>query len=362
MRTFQIGERIKHHDHGEGEIELVGDGHLGIRFDNGLTALVRISDFGQPSADSETPEMSVETEPDPRDVLAWPDDTFVSEEPDERHFMGAHWDPFFDEPLDVISRLPEILPKALLQTGYGERLPKNDLPAGWVQGFHLAWPARTHGLTASVAVGPDKNILSSLFPFFVEGSQQTLTLSRVHVWEDGMEAQIEASWGEAGIAFFDTQFLINRSLYRYGKRYDFILTGIAYEARTPKVNELVTHPDPDMIAWEKQRGLDIPLEEDGSRIVYLNGMAMLMQVDEWDRDDYRFRGPIKSVRPVEEVLGQSGWMVRVTVLRFGDDDADLDILVTRRAWQEDREPTEGEDLEGTLWLQGYLWMPQAISL
>jgi hypothetical protein len=44
---------------------------------------------------------------------------------------------------------------------------------------------------------------------------------------------------------------------------------------------------------------------------------------------------VKSVKAVE-MLGQEGWMVRVTLMRSLEDE---------------------QDIEGTLWLQGYLWYP-----
>lgn len=48
-------------------------------------------------------------------------------------------------------------------------------------------------------------------------------------------------------------------------------------------------------------------------------------------------------------------------MRFGDEDGDLDILITRRAWQGDAPPRVGQDIEGQLWLQGRLWMPSEPS-
>lgn len=69
-------------------------------------------------------------------------------------------------------------------------------------------------------------------------------------------------------------------------------------------------------------------------------------------DDYQLRAPIKQVTEFQDFLGQEGWRVRATVFRFGDEDADLDIVITRRAWSGDQPPHVGQDIEGTLWLQG----------
>jgi hypothetical protein len=59
---------------------------------------------------------------------------------------------------------------------------------------------------------------------------------------------------------------------------------------------------------------------------------------------------------------QSRWQVRATVMRFAldgvDQDADLDIHITTMAWTGSDAPQVGQDIEGRLWLQGYLWMPR----
>ena len=83
-----------------------------------------------------------------------------------------------------------------------------------------------------------------------------------------------------------------------------------------------------------------------------------MPVREWDRDDYSFHAPIRRVEEID-MLDQPGWRVRATIMRSLDDDRDidLDIVVMRKVWETASPPTVGEDIEGTLWLQGRLWHP-----
>ena len=38
--------------------------------------------------------------------------TFVTEEEESEHYMGAHWDMFFNEPKEAFKQLPEIVPQA----------------------------------------------------------------------------------------------------------------------------------------------------------------------------------------------------------------------------------------------------------
>ena len=46
----------------------------------------------------------------------WPDSTYVMEEEEETHYMGSHWDPFFEDSSDFFTRIPEMLYGALLLT------------------------------------------------------------------------------------------------------------------------------------------------------------------------------------------------------------------------------------------------------
>lgn len=193
-------------------------------------------------------------------------------------------------------------------------------------------------------------------PFFSEGIQTTVCLKKVIVWKSGVEAQIEAAWGEAEVAFFDTHFLINRGWYEAEKEYDFILVGIAYEAHPAQDMKIPFTPNPDQIAWER-----LIAERDGlpppevREVINLSGIALFLPVKGWDIDDYSFRGPVKSVKTIQDFLGQAGWKVRITVMRFDGLDADLDMIITKRSWLADEPPAAGQDIEGRLWLQGQLW-------
>ena len=76
---------------------------------------------------------------------------------------------------------------------------------------------------------------------------------------------------------------------------------------------------------------------------------------DWNRDDYQFGGPVRGVDAFDDWLGQSGWKVRVGEMQFGDESADLDVFVTEREWDGGKAPRVGQDIKGSLWLQGRLW-------
>jgi len=347
-----VGSRVAHPFPGEGIVTFVGTDYLGIDFDGSGEALIR-----RESLEKEEPIIPMAAE-STREALPWPASTFVPEKTDAQHYLGSHWDPFVEDSADLMKRLPEMVPNALVQTGYGDgRKPSRSTPEDWPQGFQLVWPLRSQGLAMILHVEKEANMIISLFPFNAHGSQQTVTLREVSVWEGGLEAQITVGWNEAEVTFFDTQFVVNRAWYEAGRNYEFILAGLAYNAQPAEKREWTINRHPDEVAWMNRNLKEGEEPHEATCMIRMDGAAMFLPVEGWDVDDYSFHAPVKSVEEFKDWLGQDGWRVRATVMRFGDEDADLDILITRRAWSGEAPPQVGEDIEGRLWLQGYLWMP-----
>ena len=352
-QNLVIGSRITHGAHGSGSVTFVGTDYLGINFDGSGEALIRRETL-EKDVPSPPPAPPATSEP-----LPWPTSTFNVEGDDAQHYLGSHWEPFVEDSKELMKRLPEIVPQAMLQTGYGvDRESARPLPEEWAKGFELVWPLRVQGLALILKAEKEASMIVSLFPFFATGSQHSLTLRQVSVWEGGLEAQITASWGECEVTFFDTQFLINRGWYEAGKDYDFIFSGMAYSAKPAEKREWKVNRHPDEVAWMNMRLKEGEKPHEAECTMTLDGAAMFLPINEWDVDDYSFHAPVKSVAEFEDWLGQKGWRVRATVMRFSDEDADLDIVITQRAWSGETAPQVGQDIEGRLWLQGYLWMPK----
>jgi hypothetical protein len=351
MTDFHTGQNLIHPEHGDCTVTFVGKDYVGVEFNDGGNALVKKDAFLCPPVPYE------QTMAPPIRPSTWPESTFVYEAPDAQHFLGSHWDAFFEDTQQILKRLPTIVQSAEPWIGGVNQKPTRPLPDEWIPGFVLVWPNHRQGLMVIISPGKENNELKSFYPFATDGGQHSLIIRQINVWESGVEAQIEVEIGITTIIFFDIAFAKHRLWYEGGKSYEFILMGIAYGAKPSEVMEMPIKHNPDQISWQRvlaeNRGEPIPEEP---TILSLRGMAMFMQVDGWDIDDYSFRGPIKSVKDVHgEILGQEGWFVRVTVLRFDDNDFNLDILITKRSWQGDSSPAIGQDIEGRLWLQGYLW-------
>ena len=286
---------------------------------------------------------------------SWPDCTFTWESEDQKHYPGSHLEPFYENTDHLLAGLPEMLNDAWPSSAFGDIYPgPHEIPAEWAKGAHLCWPYPNRGLIMTLRIGEKDNEVTNLglCPFFCDGTQISIDIQKVFVWASGMEAQIEGCWNESIVTFFDIAFLNNRGWYEAGKRLDFILSGIAYRAGLPEVRKLALKPDSALAKWQQsmaEQG-DEPKPE-----IRLEGATIFMPLSKGDRDDYWFRGPVRRVTAFDDWLGQSGWRVRVTVMRFDDEDADLDVYVTRRAWSASEPPEVGRDIEGRLWLQGQLW-------
>lgn len=339
------------------------------------------------------------------DTPAASPEPFFDREMDEgSHSMGSHWQPFFDDARTVLQKLPEILNGANVHGGYSQFYPPPErVEQAWPRGALLLasseaianvmgfenkrhrwdgqtpWrspggaleetPERAQGASAResgvaallrVATEADKaNMISSLFPYSFHGIEHTVVLRRVRVWENGLEAQIEAALDETSITFYDIDFVNNRGWYRRGLRCQFVLVGIAYRASIAEVKKFTIARTPEWFESMKWLTGEDRTPESGALEEHYSteGMSTLLPIDDWDIDDYTFRGPVKDVWGMS-ILGLRAWRVRITAMRPSGSDSDgvdLDIIITERAWTGEGPPKVGQELEGEMWLQGRLW-------
>lgn len=278
---------------------------------------------------------------------SWPDCTFTWESEDQDYRSGSHWDPFYESVDSVLNELPTIIGNSRNIVSYSDTRPApREVPTKWPKGVHLCWPNNNRGLITTLFLNKEGNEIVNLYPFTSYGTQANIEIERVFLLNSGAETIIEGSWGESSIAFFDIFFFSNCAWYKAGETYDFILSGVAYEVKPADVKA----PIPGIIE---------------TSAVNIEGAAMFTPITEWNRDDYWFRGSVLKVESFSketfnDMLGQSGWQIKVKVMRFLDEDledAELEIIVTQRAWSGSEPPKIGQDVEGQLWLQGYLWFP-----
>ena len=359
MDKYGVGDRIRHEMFGSGNVTAVdaAKGRVEVDFDEygSKWLVVRYAPMRRLDAAQEIADKQ-------RDRALF-DETFVFEGENAQHWLGSHWSPFYEDFADeVLKRLPEILPQAGIAMGVSD-LGSNKapaLPAGWPKAAKLRWPELADAIHMVLTIAGESNQLQSFFPVIGRGTQAMLAIENVNVWASGVEAQVDATWGAASLSFFDTDFVVNAGWYRKGAEMDFILCGLAYQCGPSQAPDIVLeegHPAlADFRKLAAMRGED---PDDAPNTISMKGAAMLLPVAGRDRDDYEFHGTVREVRPYR-MLGQSGWLLTVCVMRGIEDDREFDlrILATRRSWRGDDPPEVGGDVSGSLWLQGRLWSPR----
>jgi len=288
------------------------------------------------------------------------DETFDYED-NQEHFVGSHFDAFYDDmEQDIMMKIPEFIEDAKAIKPYENIMikdePKNDIK--WLDGYITISPKKEQDDYIGVVFGKvpseDNVQLISMFPCLAYGSEYTLSLEKVFVWSNGHEAQIEVDLGFTTINFYDTNYTLNRKWYLKDNKYTFQIMGIAYRCEPRVEKEIEVDPKPEVA---EALGLS---ENTKKRTISLEGMSSFIPISDWDRDDYSFSGIIQEIYEVYiNMLNEKVWICSTRVLRSGGDTDDeliydIDILVTSKTWKGNNIPQKGDDIEGSVWMQGKL--------
>jgi len=145
---FETGRILAHPEYGECTVVFVGEDYVGVRFDDGQNALIRKENFYEP-------DIGIEQEPIiDRSLLPWPESTFSYGNNDIEHFLGSHWEPFFENTDSLVEIIPRALKESQQLKGYGDFFPapREDAPF-WENGWHLIWPEPGRSIISTIRAG-----------------------------------------------------------------------------------------------------------------------------------------------------------------------------------------------------------------
>ncbi len=354
---FQKNDRVRHPVFGRGTVTDPGkNSTIEVQFDIG----------GKKRLDLRYAKLSViSPEEEAQFVLELQrsiSETFAQPDQEDAHGHGSHWALFTD---DISAFLGATLPTAAQRGVIAPCWGVNN-PASFVlspdepKGVNLVWPIPRQGMMLVIRLEEyGVNELISAYPWVSEGVQHQILLEKVLPWNNRLEAQIEATIKGMSITFFDTLYSQHKAFYRTGRYYSFILAGFAYSCAVfePKPFE-ITDPTSIRILRNTGQGEEANLSQVK---VETKGMAALLPIPEWDRDDYWFQAPVKEVTETE-LLGKKTWQIRATVLRDLDENSDIDlyIYVTENTLADGNVPNPGDDITGRMWLLGYMWYPPTL--
>jgi hypothetical protein len=193
------------------------------------------------------------------------------------------------------------------------------------------------------------------YPFAKTGIAHRLVVDTIDVWENCVEARIEATSADgAPVGFFDTLYHVNRGSTEVGKEYTFVLAGLAYSVETI-APEPIRITDPEAVERNRriwaEIGQELSLTADGAIEFRMEGAAILLPIEEWDIDEYQFQGPVREVSSFQ-LHRWTVHAIRTTVMVVDDENFDVILYVTENCLKGPL-PKPGDDIRGTMWLQGY---------
>lgn len=283
----------------------------------------------------------------------------------ETGLMPWLWGAFFRNPQP---ELVEQVSQWFVGRDFGHG-PFNDLahqlPQDWPKGNSERYGRVTHGHFQASALAifctSGARALRAVNPFLQRlDVHHALTIKRVRIWPDRLQAEVECTCGELELAFYDAGWMLHFYRYSAGRTMGFSLVGLANSARKVVSESFVLTEPPWLDAvLNNSKDFAHDVNEQGQRTVtfHTQGMGSFI-AHETERCQYAFRGAVKALSALPDLFGQPSWLAVVTVGRDiqhpggGVDDFDLDIVVTRLVWGEGPAPLVGDDMEGSVWLQG----------
>lgn len=200
----------------------------------------------------------------------------------------------------------------------------------------LAFYSEPGPIRACVLVA--NNTLVSAYPAVQEGPIWPITITEIVPWANGLEGQISGTCNGATIGFFDTRFYANQRKYDVGSTYNFHMGALAYTVGPAPMTEFDTD-------------IGAKVSMDGAHAY----MPASMENEQADIDDLWFHSPLERERSSAYLLGPPLQTYPI-IMAIPDD---FEMHVTLYAAQHVQAPEmrnikPSDDLQGFLWLQGYL--------
>jgi hypothetical protein len=181
--------------------------------------------------------------------------------------------------------------------------------------------------------------LVSAYPEAQGGAVWPIVVQEIVPWANGVEGQITGECHGAAVSFFDTRFYANGRAYKVGETYNFHMNAFAY----------ILRPAED---------IEVEAENLGTKVSFRGARAYMpagMDSEEADIDDFWFHSPLEGEITQTELAGRRLRAYPVTLALPDDFDMSLSLYAADHALSPGAEAAGlDEDLDGFLWLQGYL--------
>ncbi len=184
----------------------------------------------------------------------------------------------------------------------------------------------------------ENNEVVSAYPEALGGALWPVEITDIVPWANGLEGQIEGICAGSKVSFFDTRFYTNQRIYRKGATYNFHINGFAYVLR---------------------RAEEMEFEIEGGAKVSWQGAHAYIPAGagnpDADIDDYWFHSPLEGEVSALEFVGDTLQLYPVTLAVPYNFELSINLYAAGHTLVEGMADVQpGDDLEGFLWLQGYL--------
>jgi hypothetical protein len=200
----------------------------------------------------------------------------------------------------------------------------------------------------------EKHLFSG-YPVLLDGIAHQITVERVDPWQHGIEAWVHAraTSEEVPIVFFDTMYFVDHGVLKPGAHVTVSLAALAYSLEPIKMRSFEISHGP---LWEIERDRRLaagasPGEAARPMTFRMEGAAIFIPRGGDDApDDAEFQGRIEALEVLEHD-GRQVYRLAMVVMRPGDESFRLPVFASTRALR-GYLPRVGDDVQGTLWLQG----------
>ncbi len=199
----------------------------------------------------------------------------------------------------------------------------------------------------------NKLSLVSGYPVVRRGVLIPLKITEIKEWENGLEAWVTGELvDERTITFFDADYAVNKDKYEIGKPMDFIIGALAYFAKEPE-SKGFKFEGQQAIDFKAKLGEEPEYDEEGNvKPVEFSteNLCAFFQAGHAP-DDVEFITTVEEVKTIT-ALGNNYWSFN-TIYR-GEDDNEEEIPTYVLKSEENNSLNEATQLQGLLWLTGYL--------
>lgn len=267
---------------------------------------------------------------------------------------------FYEDTDEVFKSLTGVITKSEEAVSYGtvrqEQAP--ELKEDETLGYVIVHPNQHAGLSCVLHCDPKKmkNSVKAVFPFIDEGCKYPCTIQSVKLFDNKVEAQIEAFIDDEqnlSMTFYDAHYLNNRAFYNGKDTFHFIIRGFAYciEINQPGKVQITDPEELQKLAGVVEGEVKEKVELD------LENMIAVYPREDMGADHYEIQSPVLEVNQYpEKVNEQTVWQIRVMLGRNPDgSEIPLDVYITERSLEGAPLPKVGDNISAVVWLQGHLW-------